>query len=270
MNALHNTPPLLAASLLALLLGGCAAAPSMPEGAAATRNQLTQLQADAQLANRAPVAMQNAEAAVLAAEQPRSGKAQEQALGQHLVLLAERRVAIARARAQTRWYEDQRTQLGAQRETARLDARTLEADQAQRENQLLQAQIDQLNAKPTERGLMITLGDLLFATGGSQLYSGSAHNLDRLVLFLNQHPERELLIEGHTDSVGSDAANLSLSQRRADSVQGYLRGQGIASNRMYASGKGEHSPVADNDTAAGRQMNRRVEVIIRNNLTSQR
>jgi outer membrane protein OmpA-like peptidoglycan-associated protein len=126
-----------------------------------------------------------------------------------------------------------------------------------------------MNAKQTERGLVMTLGDLLFATGRSELRAGTVNNLDKLALFLKQHQDRDVLIEGHTDNVGSEEANLSLSQRRADSVMSYLQQQGVASIRLGSSGKGESSPVASNDSASGRQMNRRVEVIIRNTSSTQ-
>lgn len=262
MNMAHHHPHLLAAAI-ALILVGCAAQPSMPPGAAEARSNLIQLQADPQLNSRAPVALKDAEVAVLAAEQPRQEKAQEQALGQHLVIMADRKVEIARALAQARFYEDQRKMLSEEREGARLDSRTREADQAQQQNSELQRQLDELNAKQTERGLVMTLGDLLFATGRSELRAGTLNNLDKLALFLNQHQDRDVLIEGHTDSVGSQEANLALSQRRADSVMAFLQHQGVASIRLGTSGKGESSPIASNDSASGRQMNRRVEVIIR-------
>src|SRR3990167_7196878 len=168
-----------------------------------------------------------------------------------------------------RLYEDQRKALSTQREGARLDSRTLEANQAQQQNARLQQQLDEMNAKQTERGLVMTLGDLLFATGRSELRAGTVNNLDKLALFLKQHQDRDVLIEGHTDNVGSEEANLSLSQRRADSVMNFLRQQGVASIRLGSSGKGESTPVASNDSASGRQMNRRVEVIIRNTSSTQ-
>lgn len=265
MNIAHN----LLAAAVALTLVGCAAQPSMPQGAAETRLKLTQLQADAQLNTRSPVALKDAEGAVLAAEQLRKDEEQEQALGQHLVVMADRKVEIAKALAQTRLYEDQRKALSTQREGARLDSRTLEANQAQQQNARLQQQLNEMNAKQTERGLVMTLGDLLFATGRSELRAGTVNNLDKLALFLKQHQDRDVQIEGHTDNVGSEEANLSLSQRRADSVMAFLQQQGVASTRLDSSGMGESTPVASNDSASGRQMNRRVEVIIRNTSSSQ-
>lgn len=252
--------------IAAFYLAGCAATPGIPPGAADARNKLNQLQNDPQLASRVPVSLEAAESAVLAAEQPH----EDQALGQHLVLMADRKVEIARARAQERFYEDQRRQLSEQRESARLDSRTREADQAQQHNADLQRQIDGLNAEETERGLLVTLGDLLFASGRAEFTGNANSHLATLTDFLNRHPERTVTIEGHTDSVGSESANFGLSQRRADSVKSHLQSQGIAANRLLASGKGEGSPVAGNDSDAGRQLNRRVEIIISNNLTSAR
>ncbi|WAC44456.1 OmpA family protein [Pseudomonas sp. SL4(2022)] len=269
MNTIRNPSALLAAAI-SLLLAGCAAPPSMPQGAADARRNLARLQADPQLNTRAPVALKAAEAAVIVAEQPRKDRADEQALGQHLVVIADRKVEIARALAQTRFYEDQRRTLSEQREGARLDSRTREADQALQHSSELQQQLDELNAKQTERGLVMTLGDLLFATGRSELRAGTANNLHKLANFLDQHPDRSVLIEGHTDNVGSEEANLSLSQRRADSVQQYLISQRVASSRLGASGKGESMPVAGNESASGRQMNRRVEIIISDGMTSLR
>ena len=273
-QSLRTLKKVMAVAIAATLLGACAAAPGKPDGAAEARTKLTQLQSNPQLATRAPVAIKDAELAVKAAEQPQKDKA----LGQHLVYLADRKVDIASARAQSRLLEDQRAGLSEQREGARLDSRTLEADlaradtqeaqanadDARRENEALQRQIAELNAKETERGLVITLGDLLFAFDRSELKSSAHAHLGKLAVFLNQYKDRTIVIEGHTDSAGSDGYNFSLSQRRADSVKMYLTGQGVASSRIQTSGKGEGSPVAENTTSTGRQQNRRVEVIIEN------
>lgn len=281
MPSKHIATPL-AAALTVLLFSACAMNRSAPEGVAEVRAELSRLQADPQLASRAPVAIQEAEVAVVAAEQPR----QDKALAQHLVIMADRKVDTARALAQARLAEDQRSQLKAQGETARLDARTQEADQARSEANSartdarnaevraelarsesadLQQQIAALNARATERGLVVTLGDVLFETGKSGLKGGSTSNLSKLASFLKTYKDRTVIIEGHTDSVGSTASNLSLSQRRADAVKSYLAHQGVAGNRLATTGLGESMPVAGNDTTTGRQQNRRVEVIISNN-----
>jgi outer membrane protein OmpA-like peptidoglycan-associated protein len=258
---------LIATSVAAVLLAACAAAPVKPDGAADARSKLTQLQSDPSLAGRAPLAVKEADTAVQVAEQPQA----DQELGAYRVYMADRKVEIARAQAETSLAEDQRTALSANREASRLDARTREADAAhvatansEQQAAELQRQIDALQAKPTDRGLIVTLGDVLFDTGKASLKAGATSNLNKLVAFLNEYSDRTVLIEGYTDSVGSEDYNQGLSERRADSVKSYLAGQGIGSIRLSAAGKGESDPVASNDSAAGRQQNRRVEVIISN------
>lgn len=182
---------------------------------------------------------------------------------------AEKQAQLARAE-----YERERAAIAAdaanQVKLARNDAdkeRALAAEataKANLEAAELQRQITLLQAKTTERGLVLTLGNVLFATGRADLKSGATDNLNRLVAFLNQYPERNAVIEGHTDNVGSDVSNQSLSQRRAESVKSYLLQQGISSQRLSSSGMGESHPIADNNTETGRQQNRRVEIIIDN------
>jgi len=118
--------------------------------------------------------------------------------------------------------------------------------------------------------LVVTLGNVLFSTGGSALTEGGSGSLNKLVVFLGQYPERTARIEGYTDSTGTAEYNQALSRRRADAVMSYLIGQGVRADRLIASGRGESSPVASNDSASGRQQNRRVEVIIDNPTVAQR
>ena len=148
------------------------------------------------------------------------------------------------------------------------DARSarLQTDAANAEAVKLRDELTELNARPTDRGLVVTLGDVLFDTAQARLKNGSSIHLDKLAVFLNAYPERTAQIEGHTDDVGSDSANMLLSQRRADTVKAFLVTQGIAASRLGASGKGEAQPVVANVTAEARAQNRRVEVIIANRL----
>jgi outer membrane protein OmpA-like peptidoglycan-associated protein len=137
-------------------------------------------------------------------------------------------------------------------------ARDQEAAKAAR----LQTEIDELKAQPTDRGLVLTLGDVLFETGKAELNSGAARKLDQLAQFLTEHPDRRVEIDGFTDSVGTDAFNQSLSERRADSVRFALQSRGIAAARISSQGFGKGFPVASNTESSGRQLNRRVEVVI--------
>ena len=258
---------LIATTVAAVLLTACAAAPVAPEGASEARAKLTQLQSDPSMASRAPLAIKDADAAVSVAEQPEADKS----LAAHRVLIADRKVEIAKAQAETSLWEDQRAALVAARETARLDSRTREVDtarmataDAEAQTAELQRQIAALQAKVTDRGVVLTLGDVLFASGKADLKEGAASHLNQLVAFLREYPSRTVVIEGHTDSVGSDDLNQALSQRRADSVRSYLVGRESTLARLTTMGAGEGTPVAENDSATGRQQNRRVEVIISN------
>ncbi|EGM77365.1 outer membrane protein/peptidoglycan-associated (lipo)protein [Rheinheimera sp. A13L] len=281
MKILTGTTPILVLVAGVMTLSACSSKVEKPEGSFAVRQKLTALQADPNLANRAVLPVQQAATAVLTAEQPTKDKA----LAMYRVKLADKKVEIAKAVAQTSYLDEQYKTLGAQQAGARLDSRTQEADAArydaklarqdattaQAESELarqqaleLQQQITELNAKETERGWVVTLGDVLFDTGRAELKEGSLNNLSKLSAFLNRYQDRTVQIEGHTDSIGSSDSNQGLSERRANSVRRYLEAQGIASNRLTARGLGEHAPVSGNDSAASRQQNRRVEVIIAN------
>lgn len=168
----------------------------------------------------------------------------------------------------------------AQRDEALIAARQAEADEARRQAELArqtaeqqasayeariaeqEQQLKELDAKKTERGLVITLGDVLFAVNKAELSAGGMRNVQKLANFLNQYPERKVLIEGHTDSSGSHSLNQALSERRAMAVQTALIDMGISSDRIATRGYAEAYPVASNNTAAGRQLNRRVEIIL--------
>lgn len=128
----------------------------------------------------------------------------------------------------------------------------------------LEAQLADLSAKQTERGLVITLGDVLFGVDQTQLTPDGMRTIQKLASLLEQHPQRSVLIEGFTDSTGSSAYNQDLSERRATSVRAALLDMGVARNRVSMRGYGEAYPVADNDTSQNRQLNRRVEIVISN------
>jgi len=127
----------------------------------------------------------------------------------------------------------------------------------------LETELADLRAKQTDRGWVLTLkNELLFDTGGSTLKPGGQRALDNLVQFLEKHPDRSIAIEGFTDSTGSKEHNQTLSEKRAWAVKAALVARGIASNRIDARGYGPSFPIAGNDTPAGRQLNRRVEIVI--------
>lgn len=134
----------------------------------------------------------------------------------------------------------------------------------QAEIQKLEDQVAELQGRETERGLVVTLGDVLFETGKADLLAGAMRNIEAVAAFLHQNETRDVLVEGHTDNRGTEGYNLGLSQRRADAVRFALIKKGIASSRILARGFGESQPIASNSTASGRQQNRRVEITILN------
>lgn len=141
------------------------------------------------------------------------------------------------------------------------DARQQTEDAEGRARQL-EAQLRDLEAKKTDRGLVITLGDVLFDTNQAQLRSGGVRSVQKLADFFGQYPQRRVLIEGFTDSVGSEGSNQDLSNRRVDAVRTALLGMGVSAERITSRGYGESYPVAGNGTAEGRQLNRRVEMVV--------
>ncbi|MFO7577772.1 MAG: OmpA family protein [Pelovirga sp.] len=153
-----------------------------------------------------------------------------------------------------------RLQAGAM--TAAAETARTEALAAEERSQKLEAQIAELQASKSERGLVVTLGDVLFDTNKSELRSGAQYTIDKLAAFLAEYPTRNVLIEGFTDSTGAVEYNQRLSERRAEAVQKVLAARGIDPRRLMTRGYGVAFPVASNDTAEGRQRNRRVEVII--------
>jgi outer membrane protein OmpA-like peptidoglycan-associated protein len=126
----------------------------------------------------------------------------------------------------------------------------------------IESELSELKAKQTEKGIVLTLGDILFETGKADLMSGAVRSMDILADFLKKYPKRNVLIEGFTDSVGTETYNLGLSQQRADAVREFLKARGIGAERLTTKGYGEQFPIASNKTPAGRQQNRRVEIII--------
>jgi outer membrane protein OmpA-like peptidoglycan-associated protein len=129
-------------------------------------------------------------------------------------------------------------------------------------NRELESQLSDLQAKQTERGLVLTLGDVLFDTAQATLKPGAASTIDRLAQFMRDYPDRQVMIEGHTDSRGSDEYNRDLSERRADSVRDGLVSRSIDAQRVRSVGLGETYPVASNESDSGMQQNRRVEIVI--------
>lgn len=137
-----------------------------------------------------------------------------------------------------------------------------EQDREQMRAKLLQQLNTILETRDTARGLIVNISDVLFDTGKYTLKPGAREKLAKVAGIVLNYPDLRLQIEGHTDNVGGDEYNQRLSERRAESVRTYLTGQGLPAANLTALGYGKSEPVASNTTSAGRQQNRRVEMIV--------
>jgi outer membrane protein OmpA-like peptidoglycan-associated protein len=259
---------------LALALCACASSPQPNAALMTARAAVQSAEADPNVSKYSALDLEAAkkdlEVAETAAMHHRDAEiAQPAYLAAQTAKLAQVR-ASARAddaRVAAGQVERDRIQLAARsRDVQNADAATnvakAQTAAATEQSARLQAEIDQLKATPTNRGLVLTLGDVLFDTGKAELNSGASRKLDQLAQFLSEHPDRRVQIDGFTDSIGSDAFNQELSRRRADSVKSALLNRGVSSSRMGTEGYGKAYPVANNSDSGGRQLNRRVEVVI--------
>jgi outer membrane protein OmpA-like peptidoglycan-associated protein len=258
---------LLAAMAAAMTFAGCASTPTTNPALENARAAVRSAEADPNVGKYAALDLQAAKNELQEAESA-AMKHDEADIGQPAYLAAQTaRLAQLKASAKA---DDARVAAGqTERDRIQLSARTAEVDsaklardQANQKASALQSEVDALNAKPTDRGLVLTLGDVLFDTGKAGLNPGASRNLDQLVQFLTEHEDRRVEIDGYTDSVGADSFNLDLSQRRADTVKAVLVSRGIDSSRIVSRGYGKEFEVASNSEASGRQLNRRVEIVI--------
>lgn len=239
---------------VAALAAGCASTPNADVQRATTAYE--QIAKDTDVGRYASVPLYEAKkdldrAIALEAD----GESEE---ASHVAGLAETRMNIARTEATAGKARDETQALYAEREKVQLEAATARARQAEQT-------LAELQAQPTDRGMVVSLGgDVLFNTGQSTLSPGAQSQLSRVKQFLENSPEREVVVEGHTDSAGGEDYNLALSQRRADAVANYLVQGSISPSRVATRGMGESLPKVSNETAAGRQQNRRVDLVILN------
>jgi outer membrane protein OmpA-like peptidoglycan-associated protein len=185
----------------------------------------------------------------------REAQLKAEAAAKEALMKAEAEIAAARARAET-------DALRAKEEAAKAEAERVRRAAEELRAQLLEQFNRVLETRDSTRGLVITMADVLFDTGKYAVRSETRECLARLSGIIASHPGLYLQVEGHTDSTGSDNLNQKLSDQRAETVRDYLLQQGLAADTIRAAGFGRTMPIADNDTAAGRQKNRRVELIV--------
>ena len=260
---------LLPLSLIAMMtvLASCAMPDRNPRLEDA-RSSYSTAQSDPQVVNLAALELKEADDALAKADKAWTER-KDPAKVDHLAYVAQQRVAIAQETAKRKAAEAAVSQSEAERDKIRLASRTVEADKSQRQAlsaearaQQLEAQLKALNAKQTKRGLVITLGDVLFDTNQAQLKPGGVREMQKLADVLKDNPQRTVSVEGFTDSTGTASYNQELSERRAETVRDTLAGMGVSADRITTRGYGRSFPVATNGTEAGRQLNRRVEVVI--------
>lgn len=297
MKKLYFTPLVFG---LAVFVGACSSVPRTTSLLDQTRSEYMAAQSNPNVATYAPVEMKQADLAMEQANTAANERDSEEKIDK-LAYLAKQKIALTQEVAKKKFAEATIASTGKERDQLRLDQRTNEADQAkssaaqananaeqarmaaqiaqsdannaQRKTQeaqsraaQLQAQLDaqlaDLAAKKTERGMVITLGDVLFGTDLSRLNPEGMRTAQKLATVLQQNPQRTVMVEGFADSTGAAAHNQQLSERRATAVRSALEELGVSRDRVAVRGYGEKFPVAANDTAKNRQLNRRVEIVI--------
>jgi outer membrane protein OmpA-like peptidoglycan-associated protein len=239
-----RTVTLLACSVLALAACATPTSPTVEQARAA----VAEARANPDVVSYARPELSAAEEALARSERALSeeGEVEE---ADSLAYVATRRAATATELAQARADNEAVQGAGEARERAI--------------RQTLEQRLAELQTERTDRGLVVNLeGDVLFPVDQARLSPGGLREVDRLAAALRDFPEAHAIIEGHTDSTGSDSYNFDLSERRAEAVRTELIAAGIDPSRLAARGLGEDYPKAPNDTAAGRQENRRVDVIV--------
>lgn len=291
---------LVAPSLLviAALLGACSSTPTSTSLLEQTRSDYRVAQSNPKVASYAAGEMTQAGEALAQANRAAEKKDSAKEVDR-LAYLAKQQIAVTQEVAKRKAAEADVADAGKERDQIRLDQRTHEANQAKRTAQIaqgdaeqakrdaliaqddaaqaqretleaqmrttdLEAQLAELAAVKTERGIVITFGDVLFGTDQARLTPEGFRTAQKLADVLQQNPQRAVLIEGFTDSTGSAAHNQELSERRAGAVQRALQDMGVGRERVSMRGYGVAYPVAANDTSSNRQLNRRVEIVLSN------
>lgn len=280
MKTTQFTPVLL---VIAGLLGACSSMQTT-NLLEQTRSDYRTVQNNPQVAKYAPLELKQADDAMAKANAAAADNQSSEDIDK-LAYLAKQKIAVTQEMTKQKSSESSIAGASKERDQMRLDQRTIEADRAkeatalakgktadaerqtldaQRRTAQLEAQLAELAAKKTERGMVITLGDVLFQTDKAALSEDGLNTSRKLAKVLEENPERTVLIEGFTDSTGSTPHNQRLSESRATSVRLALQNMGVNRNRIAIRGFGESYPVAGNDTSEDRQLNRRVEIILSN------
>ena len=251
---------LLASLLVSASLAACGGTPKQIDSLEQARTAYDQASADEGIVRHAPSELDEARQALRAADKIWRKKGDARRV-EHYAYLTSQRVQIAELIAERKEADARLESMKLERQRVQLDLRSQEVDKARAETLALQRQLEEMQARNTERGIVLTLGDVLFDIDEATLKPGADVTIDRIAKFMRDYPERVVEIEGHTDSMGDEDYNMDLSRERAFTVRTALVRRGVDSSRITTKGFGEALPVASNQTATGRQENRRVEVI---------
>jgi len=272
------------ASVLILVMSGCATNRDPSDELSSLESQYNQLAAQGFVAEYAPVALKEAEETIAKAKKLEE-KREDKSLISHQQYLAKLKLDTALEIAKQKRAEAAIGNAEVRRKDALLSAKEREANALRNRAETAEYNVTQLeataremsakadalaktledfSAKQSERGLVLTMGNILFELNKSDLKPGAERTLEKVAAFLAEYANRSVLVEGFTDGLGSADYNQTLSEKRAEAVVAELKRLGISSSRLSAKGYGEDYPVASNSTDAGRQQNRRVELIIAN------
>jgi outer membrane protein OmpA-like peptidoglycan-associated protein len=187
----------------------------------------------------------------------------------------DRELTVARRETDVKTREAEQARRAAEARARDAEARARELEQGRRQTDEIDSkaaalanELQNLKAQRTDRGVVLTIGDVLFSAGKAEVGPGAQRSVDKLADFLKAYPKRTVLIEGHSDNLGQEEYNIRLSQQRAEAVRDLLVARGVAVQRIRTKGYGSKFPIVDNDSAVGRQQNRRVEVIVLNEGTT--
>lgn len=280
MKAKRTT--VLTLAVTAALAAGCASVPERHVALEAAQKKVDNARRSPLANEHAPVALQEAQAHLDSAAQIWDDSEAYDLVTHHAYLaardadraltlgeLGETRAAIDDAseirdeiRLQAREREIDRMENRVERKAAEAERERRRAEAAIEQAQTLASRLAELEAKQTERGVVLTLDDVLFDLDKAELKPGATRTIREIAAFLEDYPDRNVMIEGFTDATGSADYNSDLSERRANAVRTALVEEGINPQRIVVRGYGEDYPVASNATPAGRQLNRRVEIVI--------
>jgi outer membrane protein OmpA-like peptidoglycan-associated protein len=246
----------------------CSSLPERIDTLEQARTTIRELERDPLAREAASVELSQAKQSVAAADRAYDESEDLEIIAHHAYVadrharIAEQQIAEARAMEELSRSEARRNEVLLEAREREAEIQAERAAQAEERAEALAGELETIQSQDTDRGIVLTLSDILFATDQSSLRPGAATTLDELAAFLADYRERQLLIEGHADSRGPAAYNRDLSLRRARAVRDALITRGIAPDRLQTVGFGEEYPVASNQTTAGMQQNRRVEIVL--------